>query len=267
MLLAPHIDGTVKRNHPARGGLSAKADCVANRSHSDRIMNTQVQSSETVTENTTPVAAATPRPHRLQAHSYARRIAQAEAILRRASTQSELADRLAAQGFTPEKIAEGDALRRAAQDAFTRRQLAIGAERQALTRSVTAMEQARRAFGDFRIMARAMFKSSAAHALLNLGDSVPYEIKSFILMAQTTYETALQTPELLDALTLFGYPPERLQNALTALEDAQKAMQQADEARALAVYATRERQDAIKALDAWMSTLRVAIRPATRGRP
>ncbi len=230
-------------------------------------MDTQTQMSETVMENSTPVENNTPRPHRLQARSYARRISQAETILRRANTSSELGERLAAQGFTPEKLAQGNALLLAAQEAFLRRQLTIGAERQAAAESVAAVANARRTFGDFRIMARAMFQAPAAHALLNLDDSVPYDIQGFIQMAQTTYRTAQQTVALSEALTLFGYPPERLADALATLEQAQAATQAAAEARAIAMYATRERQDAIQALDNWMLKLRVAIRPATRGRP
>jgi hypothetical protein len=206
------------------------------------------------------------RPRRQQSRSYAERITRAENILRNIEGDSELSQRLAAEGITSDQLAEGATLQQAAQAAFVNRQRAIGAMTDAIGESNRGLRLARQTLSDFRISARSMFPSPGVRDLLDLDFSVPQDTLGFFNAARTTYTTAMQTAALSDSLTVMGYPQKRLQAALDALTELGKTMKAEDAARGAADYATQERLRAVKAMDRWVAQVRAASHAATRGR-
>lgn len=217
----------------------------------------------TADEITAPPA----RRRRLQSRAFAERLAGVETLILNVNGNAELSDLLAAHGFDSARLTEGAALHQAAQQAFLTRQQAIGAQRQVTAEFASVMFAARRTLSDFRIMARTLFPAPADHARLDLDALIPADTQAFLSIARTTYRAALDTPTIANVLALYGYPAERLNNALDELDVVVEQLHQVDVARSEALQATQARQIAAVALDTWLHRLLTAARLVTRKRP
>jgi hypothetical protein len=215
----------------------------------------------------TPTPAAPKRGRSNQDQRIANRIAAARQMLTLAQSDSELAALLAGRGYDAARLAEGLALQNAAQIAFTGRQRAVADQTAATAALAAADAAARRAYNDFRITARAIFPAPAASQALGLAGAASDDLQKFLTAARASYDVALHTAAYLTELARFGYPQATLQAARSLLDDLAAADAAQEGAKATAMQATRLRDEAVAALDAWLRRFRTVAKIATRGRP
>jgi hypothetical protein len=215
----------------------------------------------------TPTPATPKRGRRNQDQQIANRIAAACQMLTLAQSDSELATLLAGRGYDAARLAEGQALQSAAQAAFTGRQRAAADQTAATAALVAADAAARRAYNDFRVTARAIFPEPAASQALGLAGAASDDLHKFLTAARASYDVALNTAAYLTELARFGYPQTTLQAARGLLDDLAAADTSQETAKAAAMQATRQRDEAVAALAAWLRRFRTVAKIATRGRP
>lgn len=161
---------------------------------------------------------------------------------------------------------EGSNLQKAALHAYVRRQEAMGNRLGATIAANKANLAAREAYGDFRKMARIVFKDDATQLALKLDGRVPADRARFIRVARAGYEAAL-TDIYGPPLAQRGFPRPVIEaglallDALIAAEDAQTA------ARAAALQATANRTAAMRRLDDWFIQFRDIAKIALRDHP
>jgi hypothetical protein len=223
-----------------------------------------------MTDETTP----TPTPETKakksrqdQDQAQADQITAALQTLTTAQSDPEVSKLLASRGYDATKLAEGLAVQRAAQTAFSARQQAIGAQKQATAQLGSAQAAAQQVLTDFRETARSILKDDAARAALSLGTKVPTDLQKFITMARASFEAAVQNPAYLAELAKYGFPQANLQSAVALMDALASAGSAQEQAKAGAVRATQERDAACKELKAWMTQFRVIAKVATRSRP
>ncbi len=113
-----------------------------------------------------------------------------------------------------------------------------------------ANKEARSDYGDFRKLARIVFKDNATRLALNLNGRVFADRARFLHQARAGYEAAL-TPDYAPSLAKRGCARTDIEagmallDALVAAEDAQTA------AKAAALDATARRTAAMQRLNAW----------------
>jgi hypothetical protein len=158
---------------------------------------------------------------------------------------------------------EGIALQDAAFSAYVARQQALAEQLGATIGAGQANGAAREAYGDFRKMARIVFKDDATRLALNLNGRVSADRARFMRVARAGYDAAL-TDTYGPALAQRGFPRpvieagSALLDALTAAEEAQTA------ARAAALQATANRTAAMRCLDDWFIQFRDIAKIALR---
>jgi hypothetical protein len=215
----------------------------------------------------TPTPSTPKRGRSNQDQAMADRIAAAQQMLALAQSDSELAALLAARGYDAGRLAAGMARQSAAQTAFTDRQSASAGQTQATAALTAAAAAARRAYNDFRATARVIFKEPAVSQALGLAGAAPDDLQKFITAARASYDVALTTPAYLTELARFGYGQASLEAARGLLDGLVIAETAQETAKAAAVQATRQRDEAVAALDAWLRQFRTVAKIATRGRP
>lgn len=217
--------------------------------------------------NAIALSAPRARPHRLQAIRTAQRLAAIETVLQNVTANAELAAALEARGYDATRMAQGHALRTAAQNAFVARQQAIGVQREAAAQLASVHMAARRTFVDFRITARSLLMSPADRARLDLDAMIPVDADAFLSVARSSYLNALGIPTLAAQLSAYGYTAEKLQAALAQLDTVATALHQADLARSQAQQATLARKFAERELGSWLNRFLISARLVTRNRP
>ena len=179
----------------------------------------------------------------------------------------EISALLAPFGYNEITLAQGAALQETARNSFTARQQALASQKQARIAFYTLHGQARRAYANFRMLARATLDTEQADSALLLNMQPPRDVSKFITMAHATYRTVLETPAFLTAMEPVGYTAadiEELDTQITALEQAETAHRNA----LSHIHATKLRRDeAVMKMDAWMTRFRAIARIALRDRP
>ena len=221
-------------------------------------------------EQTAPTAADAPRPPRRpaqQSRSVAETITRADELLTLIATDAELSDLLAAFGYDARSLEQGRALQTAAHQAYQARQQAIAAKQLADGNALLVANTVRRAFTDYRQVARTLLKTPSERTALGLKGALPYDLQEMIQLARTAYQAALSDAAALEVLTSSGYSAAKLQAALAGLDDAIAANNAQAAARTTAIYTTRQRREAFDALETWLVQFRAVARIATRERP
>ena len=194
-------------------------------------------------------------------------IGNAALLIETVSNDPQIMEILAEKGYTEEAFTEGRTLLKIARSAFATRAAAIAAQRYASSRLAGAHSTAEKAFVDFRLVARALFKDEPeAHSALNLKDSVPGSRSQFIAKALTAIENA-RLEAYAGRLARFGYDEEGLaqvEAAVSALETADAGQNQLISD---AMTATAERDAAWEALSGWVSQFRAVAKAALRDQP
>jgi hypothetical protein len=201
-----------------------------------------------------------------QDQAIANLITEAQQLIETARDDAEIALLLAARGYNAQKLAEGLALQASAQAAFTARQTALAAQKQAAAAVTGAETTAQHTYVDFRETARAVFTSSADRTALGLLGKVPADTQKFITQARASYTTA-QTEAYQATLATYGFSAATIAAALATLDvfsDADKAHQSALGA---ATQATADRDAAVKELNAWVKQFTKIAGVALKNQP
>jgi len=184
----------------------------------------------------------------MQDRKMAYRINSIEQILNGLQQNSEIMLILSKCGFPD--LTEGMTLQQITLEAYTARQITIGDQIGATLAVQDVNKAARSGYGDFRKLARIVFKDNATRLALNLNGRVFADRARFLHQARAGYEAAL-TPDYAPALAKRGCARPDIEaglallDALVAAEDAQTA------AKAAALDATARRTAAMQRLNAW----------------
>jgi hypothetical protein len=191
----------------------------------------------------------------------ANRVSAIDQILNSLQSNPEIMLILSECGYPD--LNEGMGLQEIAMTAYIARQEAAGQQIGATLGVRGANQAARSAYGDFRQMARIVFKDDATRLALNLNGRVFADRARFLHQARAGYEAAL-TPEYAPALAKRGYARPVIEaglallDTLVAAEDAQTA------AKAAALDATARRTAAMQRLNAWYGEFHAIAKIALR---
>jgi hypothetical protein len=157
-------------------------------------------------------------------------------------------------------------LQQAAQAAFTVRQTALAAQKQAVAAADGAEATARHTFDDFRETARAVFTSAADRTALGVTGSVPKDQQKFITTARASYAAAQAEPYQA-AFATYGFPAATIAVALATLDSFTTAIEAQKSAVGAATQATAAREAAVKELYAWVKQFSKIAAVALRAQP
>jgi hypothetical protein len=214
-----------------------------------------------MSEQTKPI-----QPRAEQDQAIANAITAARQLVGTARTDAEIAGILSQRGYDEAALAQGLQLQEAAQAAFTARQTAMAAQKQATAALTGANTTARQTYADFRETARAVFTPSADRTALGLTGAVPKDTQKFVTLARASY-TAARTEPYRSTLATYGYSSETIAQAITTLDALIVADETQNAAIGAAKKATADRDAAYKALDAWTRQFKRIAKVALRTQP
>ncbi len=193
-----------------------------------------------------------------------------ELTLNNALSDAEIAALLEKWGYPAARIEEGLTLVRLVRIRQEARLVAYGAQLAATDRFREAFAAARTAYADLRETARAHFRSAAQNRevwqTLRLGGAMTHDTEKFIGMAYATCDAALANPEIVAALALYGYDEAGLQATRAVIEALAAANQAQERAKGDSQWATAQRNEACRAMKAWMGTFKRVTRRALKDR-
>jgi hypothetical protein len=221
--------------------------------------------SDTPSTNPLPSAPRRDSPRAEQDQRIANDITEISERMGSATRDPEIAALLAERGYDAATFTAGQSLQAAAQAAFTARQTALGAQRQAGAALDGARMTALQTFNDFRDTARAVFTSTADRSALSLNGRVPRDAQAFITLARASY-TGAQNDPYQTALAKYGYPAAALATALATLDAYSVANDASNSAAANAAQATALRDAAYKNLTQWDKQFKAIAKVAARTR-
>ena len=233
-----------------------------------RIIRKQQNTMETQpTLNTLTAESTAPRSRRLQDVRSAQDIARAQQIIAAVQNDTDLIALVAARGVDLEFIRQGTTLQANAQQLYNARQNAMSDARAAAVAYTDAADRARLALNDFRRTARTLFDDPPAQIALGLEGKYPNDLEQLLSTARSIYTAALSDPRLAAELARMGYSSVTLQKELDTLDAVIELRAERDRKQNAAVQATRDRDEALEALNAWLRRLRVLVRITARERP
>jgi hypothetical protein len=198
-----------------------------------------------------------------QDRDIAHEIAAAEQMIHTVQEQPDIAEKLANHGYDEAKLGEGSALQAGTNDRFYDRQEAMATQRQANARLIGAEAEARSAYNEFRIVARALFKDESDITALAIRGRIPGDRQNFLTMADTSYRAALTEPYS-TILGQYGFAPEEIEGYAAALESLSAADEAQNAIDGDAMEATARRDQAYRALHEWMQQFKSIARVALK---
>ncbi|MBN1267667.1 MAG: hypothetical protein JXA25_19400 [Anaerolineales bacterium] len=194
-------------------------------------------------------------------------IGKAALLIETVSGDPQIMEILTEKGYDETVFTEGREFLATARSSFASRAAAIAGQRYASARLSGTQSAAEKAFTDFRMVARALFREETeAFSALNLKDSLPRNRSQFIAKALTAIENARLEPYA-ERLARFGYDEDGLaqvEQAVAALETADAGQNQLISD---AMTATAERDAAWEALSSWVSQFRAVAKAVLRDQP
>jgi len=174
----------------------------------------------------------------------------------------EIKSRVAAYGYTAEKLLEGRALFDAARAAVSAQESAAGAQQAATQTLAAAKAEAHDAYQSLAKVARAV-SDPASLAGLGLTGLMPAATAAFLTAAGTLFDNAGALP----ALAQYGYDSTKLAAERARVEACAAADRAQEAAKGAAQQATRDQDAALRALNKWMAQYVKIARVALRETP
>jgi hypothetical protein len=173
----------------------------------------------------------------------------------------EILSLVAALGYPTEVMSEGQVLYEAAVRAVNAQRAAAGAQQDTTQQQTAAREVAQDAYQALAKLARAIFVDDKARLeALGLRGEMPQATAEFIAAATMLFENAQGVPELAD----YGYDADRLAAEHAKITAFIEAENRQEAAKGAAQQATREQDEALRALNEWIAqyikVARVALR-------
>jgi hypothetical protein len=196
------------------------------------------------------------------------RITAAQVALDNAASDPVLQEALVPFGYDAERLAEGRALLDAAQAAQETMTAEYGDQYEATDALQAAFETADTTYMRHLKVARVALQNErgAAQALALTGRR-KRTISGWLDQARQFYDNALGDEAVLAALGRFGITPEALEAARVEIDAVAAANAAQEREKGEAQDATEARDQAMDALDAWMSDFRAIARIALEDRP
>lgn len=193
------------------------------------------------------------------------RLARAKLMLGNAAL-SPVAEALAAFGYGPERLAEGQVLLTAAEDQTLAQRLRQGEQLAATEAFDRAFETARTTYARHLALARlALGQDPQAIQALALSGPRAQAFSTWFNQASQFYANLLAQPAYQTALAHYGQTQADLTAAREVVLAAQTAQQAQATARGAAQKATHARTAALQALAAWLGPFRRVARLALTG--
>lgn len=194
-------------------------------------------------------------------------IGQAGTLIDTVTSDAAIMERLAGQGVDEALISEGRELLARAQQAFGARSAAMSAQFYASQVLSGREAEARKAFIDFRIVARALFRNEEqAGTALSLNGGLPSRRGELITLASAAVQNAQEEPYA-QQLARFGYDEQGLARFGEAVNALQAADAVQNNAISDAMTATAERDEAWSRLNEWMIRFRALAKATLRDQP
>ncbi|WP_218081581.1 hypothetical protein [Anthocerotibacter panamensis] len=201
-------------------------------------------------------------------YSVQSRLDHAQTALDTTLTNAQIRSALAGYGYTPERLSQGKALYEAALAAQKRQQTAY-ADQLAITERLNQVwDAADDSYQRLVKIARVAFKNNAGLGQQLALDSPRQEdIALWLKQVQRFYATALQSPQVLQGLSIYSITPAKVQAAqgqLRAVEEMVSTLQ-TQKNRVREVNELRDR--ALKVLDDWIEDFTAIAEVALEGQP
>lgn len=200
----------------------------------------------------------------------ATRLHTVELLLDGTDADPEIAAAVATFGYTVQKRAEGRALLVTAKAAVAAGPQTRSAQLRATAAQAADLAALKRCVTDLSAVARAIFADDRP-ALVALGldqGRRPEGLARFLVVAETLYNGALNgTAEMKQELADTGYPKTRLEAERAKIDVVRAADTAQGGAKSDAQSATPDRNEALKALEAWAARYKKIARVALRDTP
>ena len=195
--------------------------------------------------------------------SIAERLNAANVAISNSLADAEIQSLVAAYGYSPAKLTEGQARYEAALAAVAAQKSAAGGQLQATQELAEAETSARDAYQALAKVARAIFKDDKARlTALGLTGTAPRSTAGFLASAASLFENAASAPSLAE----YGYDAGRLEAERAKIAAFDLANQRQEAAKGAAQQASREQATALASLDAWRAQYIKIARVALRGK-
>ena len=187
-------------------------------------------------------------------------LTQADALLTEIAADAELGAALHSVGYDAARLAEGRALCDTALQLCEERQAREAAHQEKKRAFKKARKKAKKRFKKDRRLAKTVLED-----LLELKGRLPVQVsdsdsfEGWYQDALAFYHTALNTPDILEALEAYGLSASRLQKGVGKVVDAYAARAPKKLAKAAKHAAIQAEEAALAELEQWMAALTSAL--------
>ena len=189
-------------------------------------------------------------------------------MLDNARDNPEIAAALDAFGYDADKIGEGQALLEAAQALYDAQIQEYGEQYAATEAFREAFKQADKQYGAHRRLAKLAFKNDIERqANLRLNQRKPQVFSVWYEQARHFYQVILEDTEGQAELARYKVTLEELQGAQEKVEQAFAQNDAQEQEKGEAQQATKDRDEAIDALDEWLADFKEIARLALEDNP
>jgi len=190
--------------------------------------------------------------------SISNRLHIAEGAIHNAMNTDYILAALTPFGYDLACLQEAEGLLLAARTAVNYQALAYGRQYEASADVRAARRAANRVYMTSVKIARLAFADDVqARATLRLAGVREKALGNWLVQASTFYQNLLAYPALQAKMAPFGYDAARLTEELALVRAVEAANQQQEAAKGAARAATQDRDEKLRALQAWMSDFRV----------
>lgn len=193
-------------------------------------------------------------------------ISDAGILIQTLEADPQLTGLLREKGIDQNEMMVGTDCHAAAQDGFNQRQSTMAEEDAGFVRADRLFAHSQGGFIGFRTLSRLRFPTHADRIALALNGKLPEDRQQCITLMRASYTEAL-LPRYQQQLTKLGYSAPILTQLLAELDTLEAAIAAANRASGAAQGATRDRNEAVKALQEWMRMVKGTARVALRERP
>jgi hypothetical protein len=191
------------------------------------------------------------------------RLTKADVAIGNAIDDAELAGPLAEFGYDAERMQEGQSLLEAARSLHRTRTKDYGQKRGSSEDLQQALDHANALYMQQVKLARLCMQDDAGSAtMLGLIGRRKQSVSGWIEQASTFYTNALSTPEVMEALSRYNVTEADLQEGRDRVDAVAALNRTQEKHKGAAQQVTSRRNEAMKALDAWMGEFRGVARIA-----
>lgn len=192
----------------------------------------------------------------------------AQVAIDNALNTPDILDALSLFGYTSDRLQQGKALYTTALTAQTTQQLEAGEQRTATAELEAHRAVASATYIRFVKIARVAFKRDAGIATqLDLNGDRKRALAGWLAQAHQFYTNALANPTVLAGFSEFGITPDKLQAGLAEVQAVEASNLTQEKEKGEAQAATQKRDEALDALQEWLSDYLAIAKVALEDNP